>query len=200
MASDRGTAPGGQPPPGRGKTILGMPRTPVLVGLVAVVAGVGYIWWRNRKASQAASSSATTGAAASSPGPCYDQAGNVVDCSDPSAVTGPNAATFQSEIQDLQGELAKAEAATAQEQTGQTEQETDVSQLTAEEQQLQKDIAALEKQERKDQQRPPVRRPPGRRRRRPRPGPGQRVPGGVDRPPLPGGVPVPGPHFSRRRV
>lgn len=204
MASDRGTAPGGEGRQQEGRKILGLkPRTAVIVGVAFLVAGIGYIIYRRRQAASQQASSGTAGAAgtATAPGPCYDAAGNVVDCSDPSAVTGPNASTFQSEIQDLQGQLAAAQGAEAQNATGlqtQTsatgEQETDVAQLTAEEQRLQQDIASLERQEQTEKRRPPPRRPPP---RRPppirRPGPVQRAHFSRRPPARPGPVTEPAP-------
>jgi hypothetical protein len=172
VADDQGgraAPPPGPGPGGGGKKIAGMPRSYVIIGLAAVVAGVGWFWWRNRKAAQAAAATTGTAGTATAPGPCYDGAGNVVDCADPSAVTGPNASTFQSEIQDLQGELAKAQAAAAQQATGQQtttgEQETDVSQLTAEDARLQKELAALQAAETKEGKKGPKPKP------RPRPRP-----------------------------
>jgi hypothetical protein len=143
--ADQGQGQGRAAPPPRkgGKQVLGMPRGVVIAAGAALLLGVGFMWWRSRKSAAAAASTAGTAGTANAPGPCYDAAGSVVDCSDPSAVTGPNASTFQTEIQDLQGQLAAnqtADTATATglsaQQGAAAEQETDLGELAAEDARL----------------------------------------------------------------
>jgi hypothetical protein len=182
VASDRGQAP----PPGKGqqqgqgKKILGMPRGAVIAGVIALAAGVGWFWYKNRQSSSSSSSSAANQPNVQA-GVCYDASGNVVDCSDPSAISGPVTSALQSEIQDLQGQAAQAAGQAAQQETGIGEQETDVTQLTAEEARLQKDIAALDRQEAREGRKPAPRPRPKPKPRLPRRRKGGTVP--VGRPP-----------------
>jgi hypothetical protein len=146
--ADTGQGQAAPPPRKGGKQVLGMPRGVVIAAGAALLLGVGFMWWRSRKSAAAAASTAGTAGTSQAPGPCYDAAGNVVDCSDPTAVTGPNASTFQTEIQDLQGQLAAAQQAAGAGAAGQQattgEQETDLSGMAADEARLQQQLAELE--------------------------------------------------------
>lgn len=92
---------------GKGKKILGMPPWALALGIAVTGGGILYFLYERRKAA----ATAAAGGAGATPGQiCYDSAGNQVPCTDSSAVTDQSGeiSTLQTEIADIQGQLAGA--------------------------------------------------------------------------------------------
>lgn len=92
---------------GKGKKILGLPPWAAVLGIAVTAGGIAYFMYKRHQAAAAAASSG--GQAGGSTGQiCYDADGNTVPCTDASAVTDQagEISTLQTEIADLQGQLA----------------------------------------------------------------------------------------------
>lgn len=131
-----------------------MPRGGVIVAGIAVAAGVVWFVIKNRQASANASADTAAAAGTGSPGvddTCYDGAGNVVDCTDANAVSGPGAASaLQTEIGDLQGDVTSDQSQITATKATETKQAKELSEIAAEE----------KKEDRKPKPRRPVPRQP----------------------------------------
>jgi Fibronectin type III domain len=107
VASPRGAAPPATAP-GSGKRILGLPRTTVIAGGIALTGALAYFLYTRKKSSTAGADAASSAAGSA----CTDANGNpgtldaMGNCNASGTDDSADLSALQTELQDLQGEVA----------------------------------------------------------------------------------------------